>query len=53
MMSHSLCRLLLVLTFMVLESTQTPLMIEEKDELLEKLKTKNMAVVFYGNMGTA
>lgn len=30
----------------------TPLMIEQKEEFLEKVRTKNIAVFFYGDLDT-
>ncbi len=43
--------LILVSTLIVI-SVSTPEMIEEKDEFLEKIKTQNMAIIFYGHSDT-
>lgn len=39
---------LVALSLFAVLVASVPLMIEEKDEFLEKIKTKNIAVIFYG-----
>ena len=44
--------IILTLSLLLTTAVATPLMIEEKDEFLEKIKTKDIAVIFYGYSDT-
>lgn len=42
----------IVVLLLVSNSLASPLMIEEKNEYLEKIKTENIAIIFYGHNDT-
>ena len=42
-------RFILIFAIWAILSFSSPLMIEEKEEFLEKIKAKNIAVLYYGD----
>ena len=50
--SKSFGILLILLCALLVPISSSPLMIEEKDEFLEKIRTKDIAIVFYGSNDT-